>query len=196
MREFILNHFKLEHLLCVLILISRLGDIITTFLVSPKLKLETNPIVRKLGWWFAVPTILVCFAPYFSTELGVVVLVPSLLVCASNASKIWFVRAYGESEYYDLLLRLARKSKLSHALAATILSTSFIALAGLVLLFLCPNPDFNWGFWFAIGFLAYAFVVAFYGCLFFIRLFRSARRKKEDSLCSTPTEAALVDDKN
>src|SRR5665213_2581533 len=137
MREYILSHLRIEHFLCGLILISRMGDIGSTYLVTPTLKLEANPIVRKLGWKFAWLTLLVCLVPYYSTAMGVVVLVPSLLVSASNTSKIWFVRAYGESEYQALILRLAKGSKLSHALAVVFASALFIALAGLVLLFLC-----------------------------------------------------------
>src|SRR5271154_5888940 len=90
MSEYIVSHFKLEHLLCGLILISRIGDIGSTYLVTPNLKLEANPIVRKLGWKFAFLTLFVCLVPYYSTAMGVVVLVVSLLVSAQNTSKIWF----------------------------------------------------------------------------------------------------------
>jgi hypothetical protein len=122
-----------------------------------------------------------CLVPYYSTALGVIVLVPSLLVSASNTSRIWFVRAYGEKEYQDLLLRMAEKSKLSHALAATIGSAVFLALAGCLLLVLSPDADKGWGYWFAIGILVYAFAIAIHGSFFWIRLFRSARKQAEPS---------------
>lgn len=176
MLDFLQAHFGFENLLCVLILVSRIGDIGSTYLVTPNLLLEANPIVRKFGWPFAFVTLLVCLIPYYSVEMGVVILVPSLLVSASNAGKIWFVRAYGEREYCDLIVRLARTSKLSHALAATLGSAFFVALAGGVLLFLSPDPETNGGYWFALGILCYAFIMAFYGCLSFIKLFRSVRR--------------------
>jgi hypothetical protein len=144
MREFVTEHF--EHVLCVLILISRLGDIISTRLVTPELKLEANPIVKKLGWSFAYLTVLVCLVPYWNTACGIIVLVPSLLVSATNTSKIWFARAYGEKESAALVLEVARKSKLSHAVATTIISASFVAILGLILLFLCPNPEMDWGY--------------------------------------------------
>lgn len=91
MRQLIVANF--EHTLCILILIGRLGDIISTRLVTPKLELEANPIVRKLGWPFAFATVLICLIPYWSTAAGVVVLIPSLFVSATNTSKIWFARA-------------------------------------------------------------------------------------------------------
>jgi len=84
MREFIYSHIRLEHLLCALILLSRLGDIGSTYLVTPKLRLEANPIVRKLGWWFAVATLLLCLVPYYWTPAGIIILIPSLMVSAAN----------------------------------------------------------------------------------------------------------------
>jgi len=185
MREYFYSHIGLNHLLCVLILISRLGDIGSTYLVTPKLKLESNPIIRRLGWWFAGVTLLVCLVPFYSTALGIIILIPSLMVSAANTGKIWFARAYGESAYYDLLLRLARSSRLSHALLPAIAGASFIGLIGFTLLLLSPDPSKDWGFWFAIGFLTYAFIIGFYGCLFFVRLFRKAASTGQQTSAAT-----------
>jgi hypothetical protein len=140
------------------------------------MKLEANPIAKKLGWRFGILTILVCLVPYYSTPMGTIILVPSLLVSASNTAKIWFVRALGETEYLDLLYRLARTTKLTHALAGVLVSAMFIALAGLVLLYLAPDPSVDWGYWYGIGILSYAFVVGFYGSIYVWRLFGNARR--------------------
>jgi hypothetical protein len=189
MREYIQGHIKLEHLLCAPIFLSRLGDIGSTYLITPKLKLEANPIMRKLGWWFAVATIFACLVPYYSTSLAIIVLVPSLMVSAANASKIWFARTYGEADYHELLLRTATRSRLSHALAPTIAAATFMALIGMVLLLLSPDPTRDWGYWFAMGFLAYAFIVGFYGSLFFVRLFRKAKDAVEQK--DRPSQQAV-----
>ena len=127
MREFIYNQVKLEHLLCAIILFARLGDIGSTYLATPSLKLEANPIMKRLGWWFAIATLFICLVPYYSTGLAVVVLIPSLMVSAANMGRIWFARAYGEAETHELIFRLARKSKLSHALIPTISAAAFTA---------------------------------------------------------------------
>jgi len=177
MRELIVANF--EHVLCVLILISRLGDIVSTYLVTPKLKLEANPLARKLGWPFAILSLLICIIPYWNTAVGIIVLIPSLLVSAANTSKIWFARAYGEQAYVELIYEMAGKSKLSHALAGTIVSALFIAMVGLVTLFLCPNPGTDWGYFIGWGILTYAFVIGFYGSLSFIRIFKTARKQNE-----------------
>lgn len=181
MLEYFYTHVKLEHLLCALILLARIGDIGSTYLVTPTLKLEANPIMRRLGWWFALATIFICLVPYYSTAAGIIVLIPSLMISASNIRQIWFVRAYGEGDYHELILRVAKRSSLSHALLPTIAAATFTALIGLVLLLLSPDPSKDWGYWFGIGFLAYAFIIGFYGSLFYIRLFRKAKRDKPNS---------------
>jgi len=182
MREYFYAHVKLEHLLCGLILFARLGDIGSTYLATPTLKLEANPIMRRLGWWFAVATLFVCLVPYYSTALGVIVLIPSLMVSASNTGKIWFARAYGESEYHELLLRMAKRSKLWQALLPTVAAAMFNALIGLTLLLLSADPSKDWSYWFGIGFLGYALAIGFHGSVFFIRLFKNARKYETKNL--------------
>ena len=176
MNEFIYNNF--EHILCFLILIARLGDIISTYLITPTLKLEANPIVKKLGWRFAILTVLICLLPYYHTGLAVMALVPSLLVSASNTAKIWVIRAMGEDEFSELFLRIVAKSSLSKALLCVFMSSFFVALAGFILLALCYGQE-NWGHWFAIGIILYAFVIAIYGSLYYCKLFKKAKNLPE-----------------
>lgn len=169
-----LAYDHLDHVLALLILISRLGDIGSTYLVTPTLRLEANPIVRRLGWRFAIASLALCALPYASIELGVMVLVPSLLVSASNSARIWMARALGEAEYWELLMRLARQSRLSHALAGVCASAAFVVLTGLVVLLFYPNPLDDWAFWIGAGIINYGVVIAVHGCLAFVRLFRKA----------------------
>lgn len=172
MIDFLYSHF--DHVLCGLILISRIADIGSTYLVTPKLLLEANPVARKLGWKFALLTLLICLLPYYSTSLAMMALVPFLFVSSSNTAKIWFVRSYGEKEYLELIRNMAHKSKLSHAIAGVLGASFFLCLAGLVLLLVSPTPNV-WGFWFALGIILYAFIIAIHGSLYFMRLFKSVR---------------------
>jgi hypothetical protein len=52
----------LEHLLSALILLSRFGDIGSTYLATPKLKLEMNPPLKKFGRGFAMATVVDSFS--------------------------------------------------------------------------------------------------------------------------------------
>ena len=101
---------NLPHVLCALLLIARVGDIGTTYLVTPNLELEANPVVRKLGWPFALVTLGACFLPYVSMPAAVTALITFLLVSAGNAGKIWMVRTIGEKAYAALLIDVARWS--------------------------------------------------------------------------------------
>ena len=172
-------HANLPHVLCALLLIARIGDVGTTFLVTPNLELEANPIVRKLGWPFALLTLLVCLFPYVNLPLAVAALMLSLLVSASNAGKIWMARTIGEKAYLALLLDLARNSRLWHALLCVAASAFFVALAGGTILLFYPEPNADWGFWLGSGVLLYAAAMWIYGSLAMIRLFRRAARTPE-----------------
>ncbi len=168
-----LAYENLPHVLCALLLLARIGDVGTTYLVTPTLELEANPIARKLGWPFALLSLGACLLPYVHMPLAVSALVTFLLVSASNAGKIWIVRTIGEKAYATSLLDLARKSKLSHALLGLAASTFFVALAGGTILLFYPSED-EWGFWLGLGVLLYAGARWFYGTLAMIRLFRRA----------------------
>ena len=93
----------LEHILCVVILIGRIGDIGSTYLVTPGLRLEANPVARKLRWPFALLTVLVCLVPYWNTPLAVPIAVTSLVVTAENLRFGWIARALGEDELLAFL---------------------------------------------------------------------------------------------
>ena len=164
----------LEHVLAVLLLISRLGDIGTTFLVTPNLSLEANPIMRKLGWRFAAATLLLCLVPYFNQVVAVLILMPFLMISAGNAGRIWIARALGEGEYYALLIRAARQSRPIEAILPMCVSAGFIMLTGLVVLLFYPRPSTDWGFWLGVGIVLYGVSIAFYGTLFVRRLFKQA----------------------
>ena len=174
MREFVYDNF--EHVLCLLILVGRLGDILSTFIATPTLRLEANLLAKKLGRPFMWLSVLACLIPYYSTELGVIVLVPSLMVSASNIGKIWFVRSIGEDQYIEILYNAVRRGKLWHALVCVVLSSFFIGLTGFTLLLLEPEPEFDWGFWFAFGIMSYASAILIHGTTFFIRLFKKVKQ--------------------
>jgi len=163
---------NLSHVLCGLLLISRIGDVATTYLITPNLILEANPIMRRLGWRFGLLTLGACFLPYFNVPISVAALVAFLLVSASNARSVWFVRTIGEKAYAELILATMRKGKLSHALASVAASTFFLALVGGTIMFFYPSPDGDWGFWIGFGVLIYASAVCLHGTLSTIRFFR------------------------
>jgi hypothetical protein len=171
MRVFIVLHFN--HFLFVAVLFSRLGDIGTTWLASPKLKLEANPVARKLGWRYAWLTLLLSFVAYYSTAVAVVILTTSLLVTASNASKIWLARTLGEEEIDSLSRKAMAKSGLRSAIFFNLLPAIFYTLLGGMITLFYPNGQ--WGFYIALGFFTYAFAIATFYPIRYLRLYKELK---------------------
>lgn len=160
------------HLLAALVLLSRLADVVSTRLVSPTLRFEANPLVRRLGWRFAWGTLLLALAPYVSAEAGVVLVAASLLVASGNLARGWVARAIGEAEYDALLLRAAARTRRRTALGFVLSSGALAMLAGVVLMWLSGVP--SWGYWFGVGIASYGLAIAGHGSAFVVRLFRRA----------------------
>jgi len=165
-------YHNLDHVVAGMLLLARIGDIGTTFLATPTLKLEQNPIVKKLGWPFAILTLFLCLIPYYSIPIGVIGLVVSLMVSVSNSLGLWLVRSVGETQFHALLIKAAAQANLKHSLILLMLPVIFIVLLGISVMIIYPHPSKDWGFWFACGFFTYALVMAIYPTLAFLRMRR------------------------
>lgn len=168
---------RMAHLLCVLILIARIGDVVSTRLVTPTLRLEANPIARRLGWRFAILTLLACLIPYYNTALGFTALITFLFVCFWNWSRMWLARTMGEEAFETLILEMARRSSLSRALLPS--AIGFISLASIgILLLVSSGGTEHWAFWGSLGLLVGCASVFIFQALFFIRLFARTRSRE------------------
>jgi hypothetical protein len=162
-------HDGLKFTLAILILISRLGDIGSTYLASPKLELESNGVIRRFRWPFAVLTIMVFIIPYWDIGAGIVIMVASLLVATSNSSKIWLIRAMGESEYLALMKRMAARAKPVPSLIFSLMPALFMSILAESVMYLYPSENTDLGYSIGLGILGYALVIAFYGPTTFLR---------------------------
>jgi hypothetical protein len=169
----------IPHLLAVLLLIARLGDIGTTYLLSPNLKLEANPIIRKFRWPYAIATLLICLIPYVSPRGAVTILVASLLVSMSNSLRLWLVRTVGEEAYYQSVVEAAGRANPRQSVALLFLPAVFMSLLAFAIFIFYPDPDSDWGFWIAAGVFAYALVLFIYMPGSFIRFRNEAVRLKQ-----------------
>jgi hypothetical protein len=183
--DFLKDEAVFRHFLAALTLLSRLGDVVSTWVASPTLKLEANPVVRKLGWKFGLLTLLLALVPYYNTSLGVMVLTMSCLVTSSNFGAGWTMRTLGEDEMQAFTIRLARRSTLRTALAFVWAGAAAVAMVGLLLTWL-TRPD-EWGYYFGWGIMAYAFARVLHGSLAMVRLFRRA-----SGASAVPAEAGRV----
>ena len=160
------------HLIAGLCIASRIGDIATTYLGTPTLKLEGNSIARRLGWRYALLTIAVGFMPYYSPALGVIILTASFLVSASNASKILLARAIGEEKFAALTKHACVSTPPWPALLFLALPAFFMILLASTMLLFYPSST-EWGYYFALGFIGYALAILIWGFVRYFRLRRS-----------------------
>ena len=173
MSQWISENF--EHVLAGILLLARIGDVGTTWLLTPRLRLEGNPLVRILRWPFALATLLVCLVAYWSTAIAWAFIVASFLVSARNAGGIWMVRAFGEEDYYrNVVLEAARKGSFAWAVTSIGLSATFVFLAGAMVYWGSAGWEGR-GAWSGVGIMAYAVAVGIHGAIYMRRIFRQAR---------------------
>ena len=164
---------QFTHVIALLLLLARVGDIWSTYLATPKLRLEANSLARRWRWPFAFATLLVAVVPYYSLPAGIILLVGSLLVCSSNLAALWLIRAMGEDAYYDHLVLNAGRAHVGFAVLSLLGSGVCVAAVGVLLLYIYPDPNGDWGFWVAFGILSYAFAITFWRSVAFIRYRRA-----------------------
>src|SRR5262245_5423349 len=86
----------------LLLLFSRGMDFLSTWVATPNLVLEANPVARLLRWrWGAAINIMlsVIFAAW--PLPAIIICTTSVLVAARNFQNAWVMRTYGEENYRD-----------------------------------------------------------------------------------------------
>jgi hypothetical protein len=167
----------IEACLAAALLVARLADIGSTRFATPNLRLEMNPVARKLGWPYAWATVGLCVLPYvadWGSFVAVPIIVASLFVAASNLSRAWMMRTLGEDEYLVFSRAAFARARPALVYGSIVVSSSLIAAAGGLLMLFYPKPD-EWANSFALGIVVYGLAIAVHASLHARRMF-SARR--------------------
>jgi hypothetical protein len=155
----------------VLLVFARGADFLSTWVATPTLLLEGNPVARRLGWkWGGVINALMCGVLALWPLSAIVVSTASALVAARNFQSAWLMRTLGEHGYRDWHLARVQETPRSvylFCLAGNTLLTA--GVGGAVILFseqrLVPLAI-------GMGIVAYAVAVALYTLLAVWRLRR------------------------
>ncbi|MBM3877696.1 MAG: hypothetical protein FJ386_13440 [Verrucomicrobia bacterium] len=155
-----------------LLVFARGMDFLSTWIATPNLLLEANPIARKLGWrWGAVFNAVICVLAAAWTLAAIVVSTTSLLVAARNFKSAWFMRVLGEDRYRAWVGDLIDQAGIRTQLVCLLGETSLTAFIGAAVVY------FGWNHLvllsIGVGIVAYAGAVAFYTLL---SLWRSRSR--------------------
>ena len=78
----------------------RAMDFLSTWIATPNLVLEANPIARKLGWRWGIPVNVGLCVGFAHWPLPAVIMsTTSALVAARNFQSAWIMRSIGETTY-------------------------------------------------------------------------------------------------
>jgi hypothetical protein len=166
-------------LMLALVTFSRGMDFLSTWIATPNLVLEGNPLAKKLGWKWGVPlNIAVCLALPLWPVSAIVVATASVLVAARNFQSAWLMRALGEESYRQWHVERVRETRVTLYLFCLAGNTLLIAGVGTALIYFSDERlvPFSIG----MGMIAYAFAVAFYTLLAIWRIHRAAKREARE----------------
>jgi hypothetical protein len=166
--------------LFLLLLIARGMDFLSTWIATPNMVLEGNPIAKMLGWKWGIPVNLaLCFGFAFWPLPAAVISTTSILIAARNFQSAWLMRSMGEQHYRDWYIQRIQETSATLYLTCLFGQTALTAaVGGAILYFIDWQRDF---FLMAIGLgiIAYALAVAFYTVLGVWRLRRNFLVKAE-----------------
>ena len=157
----------------MMLLLSRGADFLSTWIATPNMVLEGNPLAKMLGWkWGPFINLLLCgfFAAW--PLAAIVIGTTSVLVAARNFQAAWLMRSLGEENYRDWYVERLRQIGLPLYLFCLLGQTLLTASVGGALMFFTGDSLIP----FAVGFgiVGYALAVTFYTLLAFWRIRRAA----------------------
>src|ERR1700754_4936101 len=102
MEDFVPFGSSVYFALLVLLVFARGADFLSTWIATPNLVLEGNPLAKKLGWKLsALVNVVLCVTFAFYSFPAIIITTNSLLVAARNFQQAWLMRTMGEEHYRD-----------------------------------------------------------------------------------------------
>jgi hypothetical protein len=146
------------------LVIARAMDFLSTWVATPNLILEANPIARKMGWRVGlIINTALCFVFAIWPLPAVVIITTSLLVAARNFQSAWLMRSFGENEY-----RVWMGERLSQAarglfVFCLLAQTSLLGFIGVGLMYFSQLQLVPFGV--GMGIVTYAFAILLFSFL-------------------------------
>jgi hypothetical protein len=164
-------------LMALLLAFARGMDFLSTWIATPNLVLEGNPVAKLLGWrWGALLNIGICFGMALWPATAIAVSTMSVLVAARNFQSAWLMRSMGEEHYRDWHVARIQETRVTLYLFCLAGNTLLTAAVGAGIMFFSGTVV---ALSIGMGICGYAIAVAFYTLLAIWRLRRAARRKEQ-----------------
>ena len=173
MEEFVPFGSRSYALMFLLLFVTRGMDFLSTWVATPNLVLEGNPLAKRLGWrWGITVNLALCFAFAFWPLPAIVISTTSALVAARNFQSAWLMRSLGEQLYRDWHVERVQETSVTLYLFCLFAQTALTGGVGAAVIYfsewrLVPLAI-------GLGIVAYALAVAFYTLLGIWRMRRSA----------------------
>ncbi len=156
-----------------LLLVARGADFLSTWVATPNLVLEGNPIAKKLGWRLGVVVNLVLCATFAAWPLSAIAIATtSALIAARNFQSAWLMRTLGEENYRDWYVERLQQTSLPLYLFCLCGHVLLMAGVGGALMFFYGGSLIPFAV--GLGILAYAAAVTGYTLLSVWRIRRTA----------------------
>ena len=157
--------------LLALLAFARGMDFLSTWVATPNLVLEGNPIAKKLGWKLgAILNLILCFAFALWPFTAIIISTTSLLVAARNFQSAWLMRSFGEENYRAWFVERMAQTGAPLFIFCLLGQSLLTGAVGVALAYfssqLVPTAI-------GIGIIAYAFTVLFYTSLSLWRIRRA-----------------------
>src|SRR3954468_5697383 len=160
------------------LLVARGMDILSTWVATPNLVLEGNPVAKFLGWkWGTAVNLAFCFGLAFWPLPAIVLSTTSMLVAARNFQSAWLMRSMGEEAYRDWHVARIQETPVILFLLCLACNTALTAIIGGLVIFFSRMELILFGI--GAGIVAYGGAVAFYTLLALWRLRRASLRREE-----------------
>jgi hypothetical protein len=162
-------------LLVLLLVFARGMDFLSTWVATPNMVLEGNPIAKKLGWKWGIPLNLVLCAGFALWPLpAIVISTTSALVAARNFQSAWLMRSLGEHPYREWYVERVQETRPTLYLLCLLGQTALVGLVGGAVIYFTYERE-PIALAIGLGIVAYAVAVAFYTLLGAVRLRRATK---------------------
>jgi hypothetical protein len=160
MEEFTAFGSREYYLLLGCIAFARAMDFLSTWVATPNLLLEANPIARKMGWKLGIfINVVLCFLFAFWPLPAIVITTTSILVAARNFQAAWLMRSMGELNYRHWMTERLMQAPRLLLFGCIFAQALLYALVGATLMYFA-----GWliPFGIGLGMITYALAVGFY----------------------------------
>jgi hypothetical protein len=163
-------------LLLLLLVFARGMDFLSTWIATPNLVLEGNPLAKKLGWKWGLLLNVVLVGVLARWPLSaIVVATASVLVAARNFQSAWLMHSLGEENYRRWHVERVQETRITLYLLCLAGNTLLTAGVGAALIYASHLRQLL-PFAIGMGMVAYAVAVAFYTLLAVWRIRRAAKK--------------------